>query len=185
MTHSLTGKGREVRTISCGCNDVWLDGKYLGRGPVLHTGDHSEPLPGAGDLVPQPARTADGGRVFATGATRDTDTGKLDYEGFLSPLVLRRYAEYMHRCRTRNVPPGEAIRASDNWQKGITLDAYAKSEIRHTQEFWLLHDGFEARDEKGNLLTLEDVLCAKLFNTMGYLFETLKESVTKPENDGK
>ena len=27
-------------------------------------------------------------RVFETGATRDTDAGKPDYEGFLSPLVI-------------------------------------------------------------------------------------------------
>ena len=29
-------------------------------------------------------------REFATGASRDTDAGKLDLEGFLSPLVLER-----------------------------------------------------------------------------------------------
>jgi len=27
-------------------------------------------------------------RQFTTGATRDTSDGKLDYEGFISPLVL-------------------------------------------------------------------------------------------------
>jgi hypothetical protein len=181
----LTGKGRETRLLACGCTDVWLDGKYLGRGPVQHTGEHSEPFP----PVTSPTAAAEapriGSRIFATGATRDVDTGKLDYEGFLSPIVLRRYAEYMHKCRTRNVPPGEAIRASDNWQKGITPDAYAKSEIRHTAEFWLLHDGFEARDEKGQVLDIEDVLCAKLFNTMGYLFERLKKTVTPAPSDEK
>src|SRR2546421_13037312 len=64
-------------------------------------------------------------RQFDTGATRDADTGKLDYEGFISPLVDRRYAEYMHRCRLRNVPAGQTIRASDNWQKGIPVETYA------------------------------------------------------------
>ena len=113
-------------------------------------------------------------RAFSTGATRDADTGKLDYEGFLSPLVLRAYAEYMHRCRTRNIPVGQTLRSSDNWQNGIPQDAYAKSLIRHTMEFWLLNDGFEARDEKGNSLSLEDVCCAILFNVSGYLFEALK-----------
>ena len=32
-------------------------------------------------------------RTFATGATRDTEVEKLDYEGFLSPVVLKAYAE--------------------------------------------------------------------------------------------
>src|SRR5262249_20215749 len=61
----------------------------------------------------------DAARIFKTGATRDTDTGKLDYEGFLSPLVLKRYAEYMHQHR---VMKDGAMRASDNWQRGIPLD---------------------------------------------------------------
>ena len=113
-------------------------------------------------------------RAFATGATRDVDNGKLDYEGFISPLVTRAYAEYMHRCRTRNVPVGSVIRDSDNWQKGIPQDVYAKSLIRHVQEFWLIHDGFEAIDEKGQTLSLEDVCCAIMFNVEGFLFEHLK-----------
>jgi len=124
-------------------------------------------------------QTPDGGRLFSTGATRDADTGKLDYEGFISPLVLRRYAEYMHACRTRNVPPGQALRASDNWQKGIPKDAYVKSLIRHALEVWLIEDGFEARDEKGNTIDLETALCAILFNASGRLFEEMKVKMTK------
>ena len=31
-------------------------------------------------------------RKFETGATRDTDQGKYDYEGFLSPVVLDRFS---------------------------------------------------------------------------------------------
>jgi hypothetical protein len=130
-------------------------------------------------------QTLDGGRLFSTGATRDADTGKLDYEGFLSPLVLRRYAEYMHMCRTRNVPPGQALRASDNWQKGIPKDAYIKSLIRHVLEVWLIEDGYEARDEKGNVIDLETALCAIIFNASGRLFEDLKETVLKAGSDGK
>jgi len=36
-------------------------------------------------------------RTFASGATRDADDHKLDFEGFLSPFVLERYAQYMHK----------------------------------------------------------------------------------------
>ncbi len=101
-------------------------------------------------------------RLFNTGATRDADANKFDYEGFISPRVLRLYAQYMHKCRLRNQPPGQALRASDNWQKGIPQDAYVKSLIRHVLEFW------EQNDEGHVDL---DVACAILFNTMGYIFE--------------
>ena len=51
-------------------------------------------------------------RTFDTGATRDTDSDKLDFDGFLSPLALEAFAEYMHRHR--QVADG-SLRASDNW----------------------------------------------------------------------
>jgi hypothetical protein len=69
-----------------------------------------------------------GVRTFSTGATRDTDEGKLDFEGFLSPTVLKAFAEYMHE--KRKMPDG-SLRDSDNWQRGIPVDAYMKSMWRH------------------------------------------------------
>jgi len=120
-------------------------------------------------------------RTFNTGATRDQDSAKLDFEGFISPLVLRAYAEYMHKCRLRNIPAGDTIRASDNWQKGMPSESYAKSMIRHVVEAWLILDGFEARDEKGNVLDLEKVLCAIMFNVMGLLYERLKLSSNRAQ----
>lgn len=122
-----------------------------------------------------------GTRVFASGATRDASDNKLDYEGFLSPIVLRRFAEYMHSKRTSNVPAGETLRASDNWQKGIPLDAYMKSAMRHFMELWLLHRGFEAHDEKGNPVDIETALCGLHFNIDGYLHEYLKGA--RPQHD--
>jgi hypothetical protein len=104
-------------------------------------------------------------RQFETGATRNVDATKPDFEGFLSPLALRRYGEYMHRNR---VQADGTVRASDNWQKGIPLDSYAKSGFRHFMAFWSLHRGFDA-DE-----SLEDALCALIFNAQGYLHEVLK-----------
>lgn len=106
-------------------------------------------------------------RLFETGATRDTDTTKLDYEGFLSPRVLRRYAEYMHKCRLHSIPPGELIREPDNWQRGIPKTAYMKSLMRHVVEAWEDH-----RNSKYD----QETLCAILFNAMGLLFEA-----TRPE----
>lgn len=121
-----------------------------------------------------PGKPVDSTRAFQTGATRDDDSQKLDYEGFLSPIVLRRFAEYMHKCRLRNIPIGQSIRSSDNWQNGMPLDSYMKSGLRHLFEAWLMHDGFVAKDEKGQILDLEEVLCALLFNVQGYLYQILK-----------
>jgi len=38
-------------------------------------------------------------REFKTGANRNSEEGKLDYEGFLHPLVIEEFAKYMHKHR--------------------------------------------------------------------------------------
>ena len=107
-------------------------------------------------------------RAFDTGATRNADTGKFDYEGFLSPLVLERFAQYMHKHRHQ--ADGQ-LRDSDNWQKGIPFDAYMKSMFRHFMDVWCHHRGLPLAKEP-----LEEALCALLFNVMGYLHETRKRA---------
>ena len=87
-------------------------------------------------------------------------------EGFESPLVVNRYAEYMTKNRKQS---DGTLRDGDNWQKGIPKDQYMKSLLRHVHDVWLLHRGYIGRDE------LEDSLCAVQFNSKGYLFELLKE----------
>lgn len=106
-------------------------------------------------------------REFSGGGIRDNDTDKLDYEGFDSPLVNKRYAQYMHLHR--NLPDG-GRRGSDNWQRGIDPEAYTKSLIRHVEDLKLHWDGFPEEAIDSNI---ESVLCAILFNTKGLLFETL------------
>jgi hypothetical protein len=105
-------------------------------------------------------------RTFHTGATRDSEEGKFDYEGFLNPVVLKKFAEYMQK-HIRN--SDGKLRNSDNWQKGIPKDVYIKSAFRHFMDIWLEHRGYKSRDG------LTDALCGLLFNTMGYLLEVLKE----------
>lgn len=105
-------------------------------------------------------------RKFDTGATRDSDDEKLDFEGFLSPLAIERYGEYMHSHRLQ--PDGQ-LRASDNWQKGIPVDAYVKSLWRHFFSVWKGH-------RKGDIP--EEELCALIFNAMGILHEKLKNKKT-------
>ena len=104
-------------------------------------------------------------RTFETGATRDLDDSKPDYEAFLSPLVLEAYGRYMHA--KRRMADG-SLRDGDNWQKGIPQAAYMKSGWRHMMDWWKLHRGLKTADP------VEDVLCALLFNVMGYLHERLK-----------
>lgn len=105
-------------------------------------------------------------RKFKSGATRDIDFNKPDYEGFLSSIVIKRYGEYMNKHR---IQPNEKLRDSDNWQKGIPKDAYIKSLFRHFMDLWLEHRGFKSREG------IEEALCAIMFNSMGYLHEILKE----------
>ena len=110
-------------------------------------------------------KTTDNGKVrrFPSGATRGTSLLKLDYEGFLSPIVLERFAQYMHGHR---IQADGKLRSSSNWQKGITKDSYMKSLLRHTFEVWKAHRG-------GKVENLQDSLCGVIFNSMGYLFEDL------------
>ena len=106
-------------------------------------------------------------RTFETGANRDTDTDKLDYEGFLSPIVLQRFAEYMHK--NRKLKDG-SYRDSDNWQKMFGeshKNVCMKSLVRHTMDLWLIHRGHPARSDE------EEACCAIMFNAMAYLLKCL------------
>lgn len=108
-------------------------------------------------------------RYFESGATRDTDEGKFDYEGFLHPVVLEMYAQYMHENRVQS--DGE-MRDSDNWQKGIPRKQYMKSMWRHFHEVWKAHRAGYAEPCAGYDPTpMHDALCALMFNVMGYLYE--------------
>lgn len=104
-------------------------------------------------------------RKFETGATRSPEEWKYDYEGFLSPRVLERYAAYMHKHR---IQTDGSLRASDNWQKGIPRDSYMKSLWRHFIDVWKNHRRLYTPE------SVEENLCAVIFNASGYLHEILK-----------
>lgn len=104
-------------------------------------------------------------RTFDTGATRDTDHDKLDFEGFLSPRVLEAFAWYMHANRLQK---DGSLRDSDNWQKGIPVDAYMSSMWRHFFDVWKCHRGLHTTSD------IETNLCALLFNVQGMLHEVLR-----------
>jgi uncharacterized protein YfbU (UPF0304 family) len=113
-------------------------------------------------------------RKFDTGATRNVDVNKLDFEGFLSPAVLIRYSEYLNKHR---VQADGKLRDSDNWQRGIPREVYMKSAFRHFVDVWSAHRGNKNVD-------LQESLCAVVFNIMGYLFEALKAAqLSEPKCD--
>ena len=110
-------------------------------------------------------------REWDTGGKRDTEKGKLDYEGFLSPIVLERFALYMHP--NRKMKDG-SYRDSDNWQQGFgTFREHArtcmKSLMRHFMDVWRIH-----RCDESVEATLEDALCGVMFNAMAWLHRLLK-----------
>lgn len=119
-------------------------------------------------------------RTNVTGATRDSAEGKNEYEGFLSPLVLEAYGDYMTEHRKQS---DGSLRASDNWQKGMPLQWYRDSLIRHVFIVWKLWRGWPAKPEKiGGVLrqpTLIEALNGILFNTMGMMHELLKIELEK------
>ena len=125
---------------------------------------------GYGGPVSSPETSPGPVRVFPSGATRTADDHRYDPEGFLAPVVVERYAEFMHRHRQQ---ADGMLRASDNWQKGMPLAAYAKGLWRHVLHFWLRHRGYQPHDPSAEP-SIEDDLCSIIFNASGYLFELLR-----------
>lgn len=114
-------------------------------------------------------------RQFESGATRDLDDTKNHYEGYLSPLVIVAFGDYMTRHRKQS---DGTLREPDNWQRGIPLDSYIDSMLRHAVAVWLHHRGYsDAANE-----SLDDALAGVFFNTQGYWFETLKARNAEKEN---
>ena len=112
-------------------------------------------------------------REFETGATRDDNDDKVDWEGFFSPLVFDAFGQYMHKHRKQK---DGKLRDSDNWQKGMPLSVYMKSGWRHFFAWWWCHRGH------GGKAFLVESLVALMFNVMGYLHEILKEKQCKPKD---
>ena len=120
-------------------------------------------------------------RKFATGGTRDTSAGKIDPEGFLSPIVIQAFSEYMLKHQKQ---ADGTMRQSDNWQKLFgTPDEHRavcmKSLWRHFLDLWLIHDGYKARIEKGEHVNIDDALNGIIFNAMVYYFSILKDRKEK------
>lgn len=110
-------------------------------------------------------------REFSTGSNRNSDEGKLHFMGFLSPIVIKRFGEYMEKHRYLE---DGTLREPDNWKKGIPKNSYIDSGFRHFHDWWMEHEGYKSRDG------IEDALMGLLFNVMGYSHEYLKEKYEQP-----
>src|SRR3989304_920804 len=124
--------------------DDYEDGCYIDYGD-FHAKMYNKPNPTIVINNTLPNQEYDQVRKFDSGAVRDLDKDKFDIEGFLNPLVLHRYFEYMHKHR--NMSNGEK-RDSDNWQLLFGekhLDVCIKSLLRHAFDLWLHHREYDEK----------------------------------------
>lgn len=117
-------------------------------------------------------------RISSTGANRDSAINKLEYVKYISPIVLKAFAEYMLK---HSILPDGTKRAGDNWKKGFgetyreTKDIVFNSDFRHFMDLWLEHDGFESQNG------VDEALGGIIFNTMAYWDAILKERLENKE----
>ncbi len=165
----LTTESGHLKCLRCGvdtddgglcvsCENLFLRTKITVKRPPTFTAPVLDP----------PAAV----RTFASGATRDTDTGKPDYDGYLHPLTVKRFGAYMLKHQTLR---DGSQRSSSNWTKGIERSAYVSSLMRHVEDVRRHQHGYpEAAVEP-----MEEALCAVLFNAQGLLLEVLLERDVK------
>ena len=94
---------------------------------------------------------------FESGAIRDDDNGKEDYIETISWTAFKRYAQYMTSKK--------GLYSSGNFKKGITIESYEKSLVRHLQKY------LENKYEQGTVEVDSDHISAIVFNAFGILHE--------------
>lgn len=98
---------------------------------------------------------------FKTGAIRDTQEGKEDYIETISWRAMKRYSKYMTGKKSKY--------GAGNFKKGIPIDSYEKSLLRHIQKY------LENKYEGGKIEVEEDHLSAIVFNVFGIMHEENNE----------
>lgn len=100
---------------------------------------------------------------YNTGAVRDDRTNKEDYIESISWLTLGRYARYMTKMASKY--------GRGNWKKGIPIESYEQSLLRHIQKY-LVNKYFGGKSEPD-----VDHLSAALFNLQGIIHEEEKKKL--------
>jgi len=110
-------------------------------------------------------------RNFDTGAIRDNDDSKINYQGALSPLVLEAYGAYIQK---HSLLPDGTRRNNKNWQNLFGTheehrQVCIESAWRHFIDLLMEHDGYDSRDG------LDEAIGGLMFNIQAYWFSVLKE----------
>ena len=113
---------------------------------------------------------------FDSGATRSSDDGKPDYRGFISPQAQAMFGRYM---LAHQIQADGQRRSSDNWKKGMPLNRYMSSYMRHVRELHALWDAALDRDagiefESAPWKLFEEELGGCFFNLQGIMHELEK-----------
>jgi hypothetical protein len=96
-------------------------------------------------------------RKFTTGAIRDKDDSKEDYSETISWTAFKRYSQFMTRQKAKY--------GSGNFKKGIPIESYEQSLLRHVQKY------MENKYEQGTVEVDYDHLSAMVFNIFGIMHE--------------
>lgn len=110
-------------------------------------------------------------RTFDTGATRSPAEGKPEYAGYMTPEVVQAFGAYMLKHQTQS--DGNK-RDSRNWQKGIPLESYMQSIMRHFVEVWAKYEDYRRHGYTMATEETIDSLMALKFNVDGMAFEVLR-----------
>ena len=110
-------------------------------------------------------------RMSESGAIRNSDVGKIRYQGALSPLVLEAYGKYIEK---HSLLADGTRRDNKNWQKLFGTpeehrEVCIESAWRHFIDLLMDHDGYESRDG------IDEALGGLMFNIQAYWFSILKE----------
>jgi hypothetical protein len=116
-------------------------------------------------------------RMSESGAIRNSDVGKINYQGALSPLILEAYGKYIEK---HSLLPDGTRRNNKNWQKLFGTpeehrQVCIESAWRHFIDVLMEHDGYDSRDG------IDEALGGLMFNVQAYWFSLLIERKKKNE----
>ena len=110
-------------------------------------------------------------RMSESGAIRNSDIGKINYQGALSPLILEAYGKYIEKHS--NLPDGTK-RNNKNWQNLFGTpeehrQVCIESAWRHFIDLLKEHDGYNSQDG------IDEALGGLMFNIQAYWFSLLSD----------